>query len=156
MIDKVTQALKAKHDPPTLDSIGIKIPSQSSVGLQFAPKNKNTTKALAYAGMCRVGKIVAFDDTRSFVVGVAYISVIVMWHLLGMLGLVHMVQQRTLRSHHEDAHYCAKNYKNLRHYDVLLKHKLIEVGSDAVVAFVSSDDKAKVCVAFKVCYRISM
>jgi len=63
-----------------------------------------------------------------------------------MLGLVHKVQQRTLRSHHEDAHYCAKNYKNLRHYSVMLKQKLVATGSDACVAFVSSDDKAKVCL----------
>ena len=55
-----------------------------------------------------------------------------------MLGLVHMVQQRTLRSHHEDAHYSAKNYKNLRHYDVMVKTKLVEAGCAAGVAFVSS------------------
>jgi hypothetical protein len=61
------------------------------------------------------------DDTRSCVVVVAYIRVIALWHLLGMLGLVHMVQQITLRSYHEDAHYCAENYKSLRHYIVLLK-----------------------------------
>ena len=59
-----------------------------------------------------------------------------------------MVQQRTLRSHHGDAHYCAKNYKNLRQYGVFLKNKLVEAGSDNVaVTFVSSDDKAKVSVA---------
>jgi hypothetical protein len=67
-----------------------------------------------------------------------------------------MVQQRTLRSHHDDSHYCSKNYKNLRHYVVMLKNKLVEVGSGAVVAFVSSDDKAKVCVAFELRYRISV
>ena len=65
-----------------------------------------------------------------------------------MMGLVHMVQQRTLRSHHEDSHYCAKNYKNLRHYAVLLKQKLVATGSGVGVAFVSSDDKAKVSNAF--------
>ncbi len=64
-----------------------------------------------------------------------------------MLGLVHMVQQRTLRSHHVDAHYCAKNFKNLRHYGLLLKNMLVEAGSNAGVIFVSSDDKAKVCVS---------
>ncbi len=64
-----------------------------------------------------------------------------------MLGLVHMVQQRTLRSHHADAHSCAKNYKNLRHYGMLVKNILVEAGSHAGVIFVSSDDKAKVCVA---------
>jgi hypothetical protein len=82
-------------------------------------------------------------------VGDANIRVLIFRFVLGMLGLVHMVQQRTLRSHHEDAQYCAKNYKNLRHYAVLLKQKLVEAGNDAGVAFVSSDDKAKVCAAFK-------
>ena len=64
-----------------------------------------------------------------------------------MLGLVHMVQQRTLRSHHVDAHYCAQSYKNLRHYGLFLKNLLVEAGSNAKVTFVSSDDKAKVRVA---------
>jgi hypothetical protein len=96
--------------------VRIKVPSESYVGMQFAPKNKSTTKALAYTGM---------------------------------LGLVHEVQQRTLRSHHEDAHYCAKNYKNLRHYDVMVKKKLVEAGCTVGVAFVSSDDKAKVCDTLK-------
>jgi hypothetical protein len=64
-----------------------------------------------------------------------------------MLGLVHMVQQRTLRSHHVDAHYCAKNYKNLRHYGVFLKNLLVGAGNNTGVIFVSSDDKAKVCIA---------
>jgi hypothetical protein len=48
MIDKVIKSLESKHALATLDSVGIKIPSQAYVGLQFAPKNKNTTKALAY------------------------------------------------------------------------------------------------------------
>jgi alpha-D-ribose 1-methylphosphonate 5-triphosphate diphosphatase PhnM len=77
------------------------------------------------------------------------IRVLVVWFVLGMSGLVHMVQQRTLCSHHEDSHYCVKNYKNLRHYAISLKQKLVEAGSDAGVAFISSDDKSKVCVAFK-------
>ena len=55
-----------------------------------------------------------------------------------------MVQQRTLRSHHIDAHYCAKNYKNLRHYGVFLKNLLEGAGNNSGVIFVSSDDKAKV------------
>ena len=71
-----------------------------------------------------------------------------------MLGLVHKVQQRTLRSHHEDSHYCAKNFKNLRHYAMLLKQKLVEAGSDVSVAFVSCDDKAKV-LAFELRMYIS-
>ena len=61
-----------------------------------------------------------------------------------MLGLVHMVQQQTLRSHHVDAHYCAKNYKNIRHYGMLIKIILVEACNHAGVIFVSSDDKAKV------------
>ena len=96
--------------------MGIKFPSESYVGMQFAPKNKSTTKALAYT--C-------------------------------MLGLVHKVHQITLRSHHEDAHYCAKNYTNLRHYVVTVKKKLVEDGCVVGVAFVSNDDKAKVCDALK-------
>jgi hypothetical protein len=60
MIDKVTKALEAKHGPATLDSMGIKIPSQGYVGMQFAPKNKNTTKALAYTGTCCVDNVVTF------------------------------------------------------------------------------------------------
>ncbi len=63
-----------------------------------------------------------------------------------MLGIVHVVQQCALHAHHEDSHYCAKNYKNLRHYGVLLKQLLIDAGCYAPVAFVSSDDKAKVRV----------
>ncbi len=46
-----------------------------------------------------------------------------------------------------DAHYCAKKYKNLRHYGYLLKNFLVEAGSNAGVIFVSSDDKAKACVS---------
>ena len=84
------------------------------------------------------------------------IRVLVVWFVLGIIGLVHMVQQRTLRSHHEDSHYCAKNYKNLRHYAILLKQKLVEAGSDASVSFISSDDKAKVCVTFKLRYPINV
>ena len=49
-----------------------------------------------------------------------------------------------MRSHHGDAHYCSKNYKNLRQYGVFLKNILVESGSDNPVTFVSSDDKAKV------------
>ncbi len=58
-----------------------------------------------------------------------------------------MVQQRTLRSHHVDAHYCLKIYQNLWNYGLLLKNILVEAGNNAGVIFVSSDDKAKVCVS---------
>ncbi len=71
------------------------------------------------------------------------------WRVPGLLGLVHKVQQRTMRVYHEDAHYCAKNYKNLRHYVVMVKQKLIEAGCTASVVFASSDDKAKVCVTIE-------
>ncbi len=53
----------------------------------------------------------------------------------------------TLRSHHADAHYCAKNYKNHRHYGIHVKNILVEAGRNASVIFVSNDDKIKVCVA---------
>jgi hypothetical protein len=59
---------------------------------------------------------------------------------------VHKVQQRTLRSHHIDSHYCAKNFKNMRHYGALIKKWIVKSGSLDGVIFVSSDDKAKVCV----------
>ncbi len=65
-------------------------------------------------------------------------------NLSGMLGLVHMVQQRTLRSHHVDSHYCAKNFRNMRQYGMMLKRLMVDVGSTSRVTFVSSDDKAKV------------
>jgi len=48
IIDKVTDALEMKRAPSTLQSVGIKIPSASYVGLQFAPKSRLSTKALAY------------------------------------------------------------------------------------------------------------
>ncbi len=57
-----------------------------------------------------------------------------------------MVQQRTLRSQHEDAHYCARNYKNLRYYGEFLKRLLMQAGSNSADTFISSDDKAKVCI----------
>ncbi len=66
-----------------------------------------------------------------------------------MLGFVHKVEQRTMRSNDEDAHYCAKIYKNLRHYVVMVKQKLVEAGWTAGVVFVSSDDKAKICVTIE-------
>jgi len=52
MVDKVVKALEAKHAPILLQSLGIKIPSLGYVGMQFAPKNKCTTKALAYTCIC--------------------------------------------------------------------------------------------------------
>ena len=51
MIDKVTKALDAKHASVAFESVGIKVPSESYVGMQFAPKNISTTKALAYTCM---------------------------------------------------------------------------------------------------------
>jgi len=50
MIDKVTKALVDKHAPVALESAGIKIPSIGYVSMQFAPKNKKNTTALAYTG----------------------------------------------------------------------------------------------------------
>lgn len=57
---------------------------------------------------------------------------------------MHKVQCRTLQQFHMDAHYCAKNHKNIRQYSVLVK-MLEDAGCvDLVVAYVSSNDKAKV------------
>jgi hypothetical protein len=50
MIEKVQIALEAKHAPTSLKEAGIKIPSRSYVGMQFAPKDKTSTTALAYTG----------------------------------------------------------------------------------------------------------
>jgi hypothetical protein len=50
MIEKVQVALEAKHAPSSLKEVGIKIPSRSYVGMQFAPKDKTSTTALAYTG----------------------------------------------------------------------------------------------------------
>jgi hypothetical protein len=50
MIDKVTKALEEKHAPSALQCVGIRIPSATYVGFQFAPKSRLTTKALAYIG----------------------------------------------------------------------------------------------------------
>ncbi len=52
MVDKIRSVLEEKHAPATLESVGIKIPSRSYVQMQFAPKDKCTTKALAYTGDC--------------------------------------------------------------------------------------------------------
>ena len=52
MVDKIRIALENKHAPATLESVGIKIPSHSYVAMQFAPKDKCTTKALSYTGDC--------------------------------------------------------------------------------------------------------
>ena len=57
MIDKVKSALETKSAPASLESIGIKIPSHSYVGMQFAPKDKKYTKALSYTGICLIIKI---------------------------------------------------------------------------------------------------
>ena len=65
----------------------------------------------------------------------------------GSLGLVHKVQQRILRSHHVDSHYCAKNFKSLRQYNAMLKKWLVKADCLIRFMFVSSDDKANVCVA---------
>ena len=51
MIDKFTKSLETKNAPAALGSVGIKVPSESYIGMQFAPQNKSTTKALAYTGM---------------------------------------------------------------------------------------------------------
>jgi hypothetical protein len=50
MIEKVQISLEAKHVPASLEAVGIKIPSHSYVGMQFAPKDKKSTKALSYTG----------------------------------------------------------------------------------------------------------
>ncbi len=55
MIGKLTKALQAKHALHTLENVGIKVPSESYVGMQFAPKNKSTLKALAYT--CMLGLV---------------------------------------------------------------------------------------------------
>jgi len=52
MIDKLIKALEAKHALDSLYNVGIWIRSQEYVGMQFAPKNKTTTKVLAYTGTC--------------------------------------------------------------------------------------------------------
>ena len=65
MIDKVIKALEARHAPATLDSVGIKIPSQGYVGMQFAPKNKNTTKALAYTGIIIFNFIIIINNNNN-------------------------------------------------------------------------------------------
>ena len=48
MVDKIRSVLEEKQAPATLESVGIKIPSRSYVHMQFAPKDKCTSKALAY------------------------------------------------------------------------------------------------------------
>ena len=50
MIDKVKSALETKSASASLESIGIKIPSH--VEMQFAPKDKKSTKALSYTDIC--------------------------------------------------------------------------------------------------------
>ena len=52
MVDKIKNVLEEKHTPGTLDNVGIKIPSHSYVQRQFAPKDKCTSKALAYTSDC--------------------------------------------------------------------------------------------------------
>jgi hypothetical protein len=54
MVDKIRSVLEEKNAPATLESVGIKIPSHSYVAMQFAPKDKCTTKALSYTGDCRL------------------------------------------------------------------------------------------------------
>ena len=57
------------------------------------------------------------------------------------------VQQRTIRSHHVDSHYCANNFKSLRHYGAMLKKWLVKADCLDGAIFVSNDEKAKVCAA---------
>ncbi len=52
VVDKIRSVLEEKHAPATLESVGIKIPRRSYEQIQFAPKDKCTTKALAYTGDC--------------------------------------------------------------------------------------------------------
>jgi hypothetical protein len=62
MVDKRRGVLEEKHAPVTLESVGIKIPSHSYVQIQFDPKDKCTSKALAYT--CDFST--NFDVVRTF------------------------------------------------------------------------------------------
>ena len=52
MVDKIRNVLEDKHAPATLKSVGIKILSHSYVAMQFAPKDKYTSKALSFTCDC--------------------------------------------------------------------------------------------------------
>ena len=121
MIDKVTKALEAKHAHAALESVDIKVPSESYVGMQFAPKNKSTTNALAFAGMRPhvfiYMRIVAYMLCLCLLHFCLLIYLynyvfIYCWRVSSILGIVHKVQQKTMRFHHEHAHNCANNWQD--------------------------------------------
>jgi hypothetical protein len=52
MVDKIRSVLEEIHAHVSLGSVGIKIPSHNYAQMQFAPKDKCTSKALAYRDDC--------------------------------------------------------------------------------------------------------
>ena len=52
MVDKIRSVLEDKHARATLYSVEIKIPSHNYVQMEFTPKDKCTSKALAYTDDC--------------------------------------------------------------------------------------------------------
>ena len=52
MIEDATARLESKLEPgQTLESAGIRVPGESYVNYQFAPKNRQSRLALQYTGM---------------------------------------------------------------------------------------------------------
>ncbi len=58
LVDKIRSVLEGKNGPATLESVGTKIPSHNYLAMQFAPKDKCTTKALSYTCDCRLLSLV--------------------------------------------------------------------------------------------------
>ena len=86
MVDKIKSVLEEKHAPRTLDSVGIKIPSHSYVQMQFAPKDKCTSKALAYTGDCL--SILHVVRTGYILMRVDVVDVIVACDVAFVVGLI--------------------------------------------------------------------
>ena len=50
LIKRTIEALEAKHAPNTLDEVGIQVPGEMWVSIQFCPKNPASARALQYTG----------------------------------------------------------------------------------------------------------
>jgi len=50
LIKKTVLALEAEHAPKTLEEVGIQVPGEMWVSLQFCPKNPISARALNYTG----------------------------------------------------------------------------------------------------------
>ena len=50
LIKRTVEALEAKHAPNTLNEVGIQVPGEMWVSIQFCPKNPSSARALQYTG----------------------------------------------------------------------------------------------------------